>query len=399
MGPALASGVPAATSPQHGDGQDAVDLDAAPGTGHDGGAGSDGRAPRDRPADAGPRGRTRTWTERLTRWPETAPRWVRGPGAAAALALAVGALAAQQGAARLEDEVAERTAQLSLAVGEVRLEAVPVRESGTRQRASVPATLVVQVLNRGERALEVTATDLSVPSAVLADADAVVALGPDAAAAVAVGPGGAEALRLPLSVDCSAVPPLVPRSLDPASLRPLVAGPPLPGGGPSWVDVRATGAGPPAPVTRLPFSSPPWGAVVEVLAISCGPATSQPVRAVPVEVTEDGRLLVLVSNDSRQVMAVVGRDAPGAVLVADPPLPARIAAGASAQLVLDVDVDCARAGVLDLASGAGVDLVVSTDAADASGPRSTGSAYPALGDARVMAAWAASRVGATCTPR
>jgi len=350
---------------------DPVDLDDHP----DGDGDGWRPAPDADRADAGegvPR-RGARW-QALERWPDGAPRWLRGPGAlvlAAALSAAVvGALIAHQGRAVVEQRVAERTAVLSLTASSV--EITGMFEGFPDASRETSPDLRLTLVNRGEAAVEVQVTGYFAPERV----------SPGSPEPVVVGPGLTEVVRMPLDVDCAAVPPVPPG--DPAQFddRPS-----------EWVAAVLDG-GEEVRLPVTPASSGTWQLSYDI-GVMCDPSAGRTVSATLVKVQPDGSLVVQVDNYRAAPMHLVPLDAPtsGVTLTADPPFPTALRPEAVTEVTLRLQVDCAQVGsVLDLPYT--VDLLAS---ADTGNPTAEGGGFPVT-DPLAMGAWAASQVTAQCGP-
>lgn len=364
-------------------GDDAVDLDGAGAAdgpvGAGGAAGPSGAHPPAPGAGAPPGGPG--LRERLARWPDAAPGWVRGPGAlllAAVLTAAlVGGLVTHQSRARVAEQVAARTAVLSLSVGALEVQEL-YRNGG---RSSTPddgqgrLELAVNLVNRGEEPLGVDVVGLSTPEP-LSTGDT---------EPVQLDAGATQVLVVPVQVDCADAAPVYGSGVVEMEDRPQ-----------EWLDAVVTrgeagavgaGAGQPA---RLPIVQM-WGSLTDQLAFACETQGVQAVYAEPRELLADGSLVLTASNGSEQPMTLIPQDAPGVSLVSDPPFPVLVPPGQDVELTVGAAVDCVRAGsVLDLAHR--VDLLVS---ADDGNPTVDDGGYPAT-DTTALAGWLAGRVTAAC---
>ncbi len=343
---------------------DAVDLDAGFEAGFEAGSAAGSAADGARPPAGGP-----GLGERLLRWPDGAPAWLRGPGAAALAAVAAagvtGALVARHAEARLDERVADRTALLALSVAAAEVEDLyatpfgrPARDEGAR-----PVELSLTLVNRSDQERSLRVSGLSGPARLVAGE----------VEAVTVAASSNRVVQVPLQVECARVPPV---DLD---------------GDPSddpqeWVDVGVDGD----QRVRLPIVGQ-LGSLTDQLSYWCDPVYGQPVTAEALRVRDDGRLVVLAHNESRQPMVLAPDDTLGVALVADPPLGDPLGARQSIELALGLQVDCARAGgVLDLPGR--VELLASADDGD---PTPADGGFSVV-DPETMSAWVADRVAATC---
>ncbi len=380
----------------------AVDLDAAAapdraqGRGPDGGP--DGAQGEDGDASAPGAGDRAGLRERLTRWPAAAPWWVRGPGAvlaaAALAAVVVGALGAHQARAQLQERVAARTAVLQLSVGAAEVEG-SLEGSGTSVRGGArdDAQLAVTLVNRADEPVLVQLGELHVPEQIATGA----------ARPVEVDAQSTAVVTLPLQDGCADLPPGTGLAgawdaslVGTSGVLPVVPGPE------EWltatvVSTAAGGGEEDAEPVRLPVVSPSLGGSVgQQLLWACRMLGPEAVYASPVEVLDDGRLVVRARNDSSQTMLLIPRDALGTALVSDPPLPLRLEPGSTEDLALALRVDCEQVGtVLWQSYGGSTDLLVS---ADDGNPTVDDGGYSVLGDPAVTAAWATRLVGAACGP-
>ncbi len=342
----------------------AFDLDGGDDAGahHLDDAASTAGAPSGGPSGApGPRSDRRG---RWVRWPDAAPAWVRGPGAvvvAVVLAVALtAALGLRGAAARVEEQVATRTALLSLAAG------MEVSFDGAGSRTSAGATRTVEaaltLVNRGDREVRVRLTGMSPPALpVLGGVEEVTVAAQDRTV-----------VTVPLEVDCATVPAL--RTIDytePAE-RPR-----------EWVEVTVAGLEGGDDTGRLPLIEAHNSLGIQMAQL-CDPMLYTTSIGEVVEAREDGALRVRLTNEGEETLRLITSTPFGINLVVDPPLDDGLAGGTSTDVVLTARVDCSRP----------VDLLELRPVVDFS---AVGDQWqsPVLDDS-VLIAWVASRVTATC---